>query len=146
MGKQGTDICFTFGHRLTVSRTCFPCYEVQKVTYISRPVKLQNMYHFTYSNQSHATKRFHELITVRSSRGTFRSSRSNREYQCYFLLLVIYLFLKYVFSSEFIIPNTKNLCFSFSYLPSIFRGQLRVCSMDQSSLILLCELLARDSF
>ena len=44
------------------------------------------MYRFTYSNQSPATKRFHELITV-------WPSTCNRNDQCYFLLFVICLFL-----------------------------------------------------
>ena len=101
------------------------------------------MYDFTDCSQSPRTKRLHEFITVKSSRDTVRSSRND---QCYFPFLVINMFLKYVLSSEIIIPNTWHLSFSFSYLPSIFRSQLRVCSMDQSSLILLCEHLARNFF
>ena len=104
------------------------------------------MYDFTDCSQSPGTKRLHQLITVKSSRDTVMSSRGNRNDQCYFPFLVINMFLKYVLSSEIIIPNTWHLSFSFSYLPSIFRSQLRVCSMDQSSLILLCELLARNFF
>ena len=75
------------------------------------------MYHSTYFNQSHATKRFHELIMVTSSTG-------NRNDQCYFLLLVIYLLHTYFYSN--LLLKIPEFLFLFQLFTKYFSRPIKI--------------------